>query len=519
MIHELNLAVSPENLYDNGSLKSLAAGKLALSGSDIRHVEVLKRSLDARNKNVIYNLTLKVYTHDSLFEDQPIHFDFADVRDRRPVLIVGAGPGGLFAALRLLQQGFRPVLIERGKDVSERKKDVAGISKFQSVNPDSNYCFGEGGAGTFSDGKLYTRSTKKGDVGLVLKLLCFHGADKEILIDSHPHIGSDKLPEIVKNIRKTIIDHGGEIYFNEKLTDIIIRDDSVKGIVTEKGSRFETDHIILATGHSASDIYELLLRKNLSLEPKAFALGVRVEHPQALIDKIQYHRNGRGDFLPAASYSLVAQSGKRGVYSFCMCPGGFVVPSATSEGSVVVNGMSPFLRNSPFANSGIVVEIRKEDIPGFSFENCLAGLEFQQKLEKMAFESIGSGQKAPVQRLTDFINGKTSQNIPKTSYSPGVVSSEINRWLPDFIYNRLKDGFAQFDKRMRGFLTSEAVIYGVESRTSSPVRIVRDKETLMHPQLNGLYPCGEGAGYSGGIVSSAIDGINCADRIAEKNAK
>lgn len=519
MIHELNLSVSPENLYDKESLKSLVAGKMSVSGSDIRHIEVIKRSLDARNKNVIYSLTLKVYTHESVYENSQIHFDFAEVRDKRPVLIIGAGPGGLFAALRLIQQGLKPVLIERGKDVSERKKDVAAISKLQTINPDSNYCFGEGGAGAFSDGKLYTRSTKKGDVNEVLKLLVFHGANNEILIDSHPHIGSDKLPEIIKNIRNTIIDHGGEIYFNEKLTDFIIHDGYVKGIVTEKGSRFEADQIILATGHSATDIYELLYRKGLKLEAKAFAMGVRVEHPQNLIDKIQYHRKDRGKFLPAAKYSLVAQSGGRGVYSFCMCPGGFVVPSASAEGSIVVNGMSPSLRNSAFANSGIVIEIRSDDIPGFSSENCLAGLEFQQKLEKTAYENAGSGQKAPVQRLTDFISGKTSQNLPGTSYFPGVVSSDINRWLPDFMYNRLKDGFMQFEKRMRGFLTTEAVVYGVESRTSSPVRIVRDKDTLMHPQLNGLYPCGEGAGYSGGIVSSAIDGINCADRIAEKTAK
>ncbi|MFH2144094.1 MAG: FAD-dependent protein [Bacteroidota bacterium] len=514
MNNEINLSVSPENIQNKGYLKKIAARQLGVNLNEISDIKILKRSLDARKKDIKYNLRIKIFTDAQSLIKEEVKFDFKNVKNCKPVIIVGSGPAGLFAAMRLIQKGIKPVIIERGSEVSERKKDVADISRLHIINPDSNYCFGEGGAGTFSDGKLFTRSTKKGDVNIVLNLLCYHGADIDILIDSHPHIGTDKLPGLIKNIRNTILHFGGEMFFNERVNDFIIKGKKIYGVITVNGNKFEGESVILATGHSADDIYNLLVSKNIQVEPKAFAMGVRVEHPQIMIDKIQYHGKERGKYLPVASYSLVAQSANRGVYSFCMCPGGFVVPSATSDNEIVVNGMSPSSRNSAFANSGIVVEIRLEDIPYKEKYGSLAGLKFQNLLEKSAFANSLSGQKAPVQRLSDFVNKRFSQNLPSTSYFPGVVSSPLHEWLPDFFYSRLKDGFIKFDKMMKGFLTSEAVIYGVESRTSSPVRIVRDKLSMQHPCIAGLYPCGEGAGYAGGIVSSAIDGINCADRIA-----
>jgi hypothetical protein len=405
------------------------------------------------------------------------------------------------------------VIIERGRDVSSRKKDIARISREHIVDPDSNYCFGEGGAGTYSDGKLYTRSKKRGDNARVLELLCFHGANRNILYEAHPHLGSDKLPRIISAIRQSILDAGGQFLLEKKVTDLIIEDDAIKGVVTSGNDKFYSPYVILATGHSARDIYDICRNRNVELEMKSFAVGVRVEHPQELIDRIQYHGNRRGELLPAASYSLVKQVDGRGVYSFCMCPGGFIVPSATSPEEVVVNGMSPSERNSEYANSGIVVEIRPEDLIKYSSAGEIAGIEFQKELEREAWKNGGHTQRAPAQRLSDFVDGQASGSLPKTSYFPGVTSSPLHSWLPKLVGRRLRDGFRLFGQVMKGYLTNEAAILGVESRTSSPVRIPRDSEKLNHIRIHGLYPCGEGSGYAGGIVSSAVDGMNVADSI------
>ena len=427
----------------------------------------------------------------------------------------GAGPAGLFAALRLIELGIRPVIIERGRDVSSRKIDIAKISREHIVDPDSNYCFGEGGAGTYSDGKLYTRSKKRGDNTRVQELLCLHGANENIMYEAHPHLGTDKLPGIISNIRKSIIDSGGEFLLEKKVIDFILEGRNIKGVVTSDNEKYMSDYVILATGHSARDIYEICLNLGIDLEMKSFAMGVRVEHPQELIDTIQYHGNSRGEFLPAASYNLAKQVDGRGVYSFCMCPGGFIVPSATSQEEVVVNGMSPSERNSPYANSGIVVEIKAEDLVKFGSSGVLAGIEFQKELEREAWKNGGHTQCAPAQRLADFVAGELSASLPKVSYFPGVSSSPLHSWLPKAIGRRLRDGLRLFGHMMNGYVTNEAVVLGVESRTSSPVRIPRDSEKMHHIRISGLYPCGEGSGYAGGIVSSAVDGMRAAEAIGK----
>jgi uncharacterized FAD-dependent dehydrogenase len=511
---QIQINLTPEAASDEASVRKISASLSGIDQSAISALRVIKRSVDARKKNIRVNLTVEVfYGEDSTL---PLINPFipVDVSIKREVIIVGAGPAGLFAALRLIELGLRPVIIERGRDVSLRKKDIARISREQIVDPDSNYCFGEGGAGTYSDGKLYTRSKKRGDNARVLELLCFHGANENIIYEAHPHLGTDKLPGIISKIRESILEAGGQFILEKKVTDFIIEGDSIKGVVTSDNDKFYSDYVILATGHSARDIYEFCQKHGVELEMKPFAMGVRVEHPQELIDKIQYHGNYRGEFLPAASYSLVKQVDGRGVYSFCMCPGGFVVPSATAQEEVVVNGMSPSARNTPYANAGIVVEIKPEDLIKYSSFGQLSGIEFQKELEREAWKNGGHTQRAPAQRLADFVASESSGSLPKVSYSPGVTSSPLHSWLPKSIGRRLRDGLRLFGHMMNGYLTNEAVVFGVETRTSSPVRIPRDPEKLHHIRIAGLYPCGEGSGYAGGIVSSAVDGINAAEAIS-----
>ena len=514
MKKEFDLTISPKDASEESSIKTSAAAYLRIKESTITALKILRRSIDARSKDIKINLRLFViYSEGAPKFDKP-EFNFRNVSGKQEVLIIGAGPAGLFAALRLIELGVKPVILERGKDVSKRKIDIATLARDHIVDPDSNYCFGEGGAGTFSDGKLYTRSKKKGQNQRVLELLQFHGAQEEILIDAHPHIGTNVLPRVITNIRKTILDAGGEIHFETRMTDILISNNTVKGVVTQKGDTINCNKLILATGHSARDIYEMLHSKGIVIEQKSFAMGVRIEHPQALIDSIQYHCDIRSKYLPAAAYSFVTQVKDRGVYSFCMCPGGYIVPSATSPGEVVVNGMSPSGRNSEFANSGMVVEIRDEDLTEYRSFGPLAGLKLQQKLENLAFENAKRDQTAPAQRMVDFVNNKFSGNLPASSYYCGTVSSPMHEWLPKHINERLQEGFKIFGQKSKGYFTNEAVILGVESRTSSPVRIPRDNETLEHIQIKGLYPAGEGAGYAGGIVSSAVDGERCAEMAA-----
>jgi len=508
----INLTISPKRASDEKFFKEDAANYLKISPEDITGLEVMKKSIDARGKFVKVNLQLSVWWDEPFIEEQ-FELNLKNVSSKHEVIIVGAGPAGLFAGLRLIERGYKPIIFERGKDVKERKKDIQDLNKNRGVNPDSNYCFGEGGAGTFSDGKLYTRSKKRGDVARILNILQYHGAKKDILSDAHPHIGTNKLPGIIVKIRETIVEAGGEIHFNSRINDLIIEDNTVNGVITQNGEKIFGKAVILATGHSARDIFEMLNNKRILLEAKPFAMGVRVEHPQYLIDSIQYSCNIRSDYLPAAAYNLVSQVDGRGVYSFCMCPGGFIVPAATSPGEMVVNGMSPSLRNSKYANSGMVVEIKIDDFPEYEKYGVLAGLKFQQQLEQIAFTNGGNGLIAPAQRLHDFVNGKLSDSLPETSYYPGIISSPLHFWLPQHIGKRLQRGFKNFGKRMKGYLTNEAVILGVESRTSSPIRIPRDKETLQHPQIKNLYPCAEGAGYAGGIISAAVDGERCADKI------
>lgn len=515
----LQLQLSPRVAAEESELIKTVRAELALNPDDQVTIRLIKKSIDARGRKVKVNLTLEAGINEPL-EARKISFDFRDVSSSpKTCHIIGAGPAGLFAALYCLEKGVKPIVCERGKDVRSRRRDLALITREHLVNPESNYCFGEGGAGTYSDGKLYTRSVKRGDVERILKLLVYHGAGEEILVDAHPHIGTNKLPRLIENIRMTILNHGGEIRFNTRLVDLKVSGDEVQSVVfrSENGITDEpVSMLILATGHSARDIYELFYSKRLLLEAKPFAAGVRVEHPQELIDRIQYHCTGSKElseireYLPAASYSLVHQVKNRGVYSFCMCPGGIIAPCATAQEEVVTNGWSPSKRNNPFANSGIVVALDLPDFSEFSKAGPLAGLMFQKRLENAAWKAGGKTQAAPAQRLTDFVSGKVSVSLPPCSYTPGVQSADLQPVLGKLIGGALQEGFRQFGNKMRGYLSSEAIVVGVETRTSTPVRIPRDKEKLYHPQLKNLFPCGEGAGYAGGIVSAAMDGERCA---------
>jgi uncharacterized protein len=513
---QVQINLTPSAAADETTIRKIAASLSGIDLATVSSLRVIKRSVDARKENIRVNLTVEVFSGKDSALPAITPFIPVDVSLKQEVIIVGAGPAGLFAALRLIELGLRPVIIERGRDVSSRKKDIARISREQIIDPDSNYCFGEGGAGTYSDGKLYTRSKKRGDNTRVLELLCLHGANENIMYEAHPHLGTDKLPGIITEIRKSILEAGGQFILEKKVIDFLIEGDTIEGVVTTDNEQFKSKHVILATGHSARDIYEICKKRGVELEMKPFAMGVRVEHPQELIDRIQYHGNSRGEFLPASSYNLAKQIDGRGVYSFCMCPGGFIVPSATAQEEVVVNGMSPSGRNSPYANSGIVVEIKPEDLNKYSSSGEMAGLEFQKELEREAWKNGGHTQRAPAQRLADFVAGNSSGSLPKVSYFPGVTSSPLYNWLPKAIGRRLRDGFRLFGQLMHGYLTNEAVVLGVESRTSSPLRIPRDPEKLHHIRISGLYPCGEGSGYSGGIVSSAVDGMRAAEAIVQK---
>lgn len=514
MKKELNISLTPKQASDEQFYRSVIAQKLGLAETDVTAIVVRRKSIDARQRQIRINMGVAVYIGEQP-EVESILYHYQNVEHKRPVGIIGAGPAGLFAALRLIELGRKPILFERGKNVSDRKRDIALIHREHRIDPDSNYGFGEGGAGTFSDGKLYTRSKKRGNVKKILEVLVQFGADPEILIDAHPHVGTDQLPQVIRGIREQILASGGEIHFNSRVTDLIIKEHACKGLILADGSRFEIDALILATGHSARDIYEMLYRNGVNLEAKTFAMGVRVEHPQALIDSIQYHQAQRGPFLPAATYSFVEQVNDRGVYSFCMCPGGFIVPAATAPGEMVVNGMSASRRNSPFANSGLVVEVRPEDLREFQQHGVFAGLEFQRQVEKLCFMINGNTQFAPAQRLTDFVAGRKSADLPDSSYRPGLMTAALHDKLPKRIASRLREGIQQIDKKTKGFLSNEAIAVGVESRTSSPLRIPRNESDFQHIRIKGLYPCGEGAGYAGGIASSAIDGERCAEAVAQ----
>jgi uncharacterized FAD-dependent dehydrogenase len=513
----VEVVLKPEEAFDEALFKPALYRKLGISDDGNTFVNVTRRSIDARSKDIVVRMQCEI-VHSS--ERKPLisySKNFPDVsRSIRSVVIVGSGPAGLFAGLRLIELGIKPIILERGKDVQSRRRDLAAINKDHIVNPDSNYCFGEGGAGTYSDGKLYTRSKKRGDIRRVLEIFVAHGAKEDILFDAHPHIGTNKLPTLVSALRQSILDAGGEVHFNEKVVDFVIDGNTMKGVITESGNKYVGNSVILATGHSARDIFHLLHRREVLIEAKSFALGVRVEHPQAFIDSVQYHCSGsRGDYLPASSYSLVHQAkingSERGVFSFCMCPGGFIVPAATQPGEIVVNGMSPSRRDSRFANSGIVVAVDANDFKQYREHGALAGMYFQAAIERNSCVAAGGTQRAPAQRLTDFVNNKISASLPETSYQPGVESVDMRSVLPAFIIDALRQGFRNFGTKMKGYITSDAQIVGVESRTSSPVKIPRDKDTLEHPQIKRLFPCGEGAGYAGGIVSAAMDGERCAE--------
>ena len=527
MIQELQLRILPEEAVSEQSLKQVVARETGTSVPYIHTVRVLKRSIDARQRTIYVNVKLRAFINEQPDEPEFQLVEYKDVSAGKPVVVVGAGPGGLFAALRLIELGLRPIVIERGKNVRERKKDIALISREHKVDEESNYSFGEGGAGAYSDGKLYTRSKKRGSVDKILNVFCQFGASTSILADAHPHIGTDKLPRVIENIREQIIRCGGEVHFETRMDALVIRSGEVVGVETNTGENF-LGPVILATGHSARDVYRYLHDRQIPIEAKGIAVGVRLEHPQMLIDQIQYHnKNGRGKYLPAAEYSFVTQAEGRGVYSFCMCPGGFVVPAASGPHQIVVNGMSPSNRGSKWSNSGMVVEIRPEDLQndelrmkneelGFAddTDSVLSMMHFQEALEAACWQQGNMRQTAPAQRMVDFTRKKLSYDLPESSYSPGVVSSPLHFWMPPFIANRLSKGFQQFGKTSHGFLTNDAVLIGVETRTSSPVRIVRDNETLQHITVQGLFPCGEGAGYAGGIVSAGIDGERCAEAVA-----
>lgn len=512
MVQEIQLRTNLIEERKEGILLRKAARQLGVDSQEINGIKVLRKSIDARKKETFFNYKVAVYINENVPEKSEYTFDYKDVSSAKQVHIVGFGPAGMYAALRCIELGFKPIVLERGKNVQERRRDLKAINQDHFVNEDSNYCFGEGGAGTYSDGKLYTRSLKRGDVRRIFENLVFHGATEQILIDAHPHIGTNKLPKIIQNIRETILNFGGEIHFNTRVTDFIVKNNKLQAIQLQDGNEMTVNSVILATGHSARDIYELLHKKEIALKAKSFAMGVRVEHPQEIIDQIQYSCQGsRDELLPAAAYSLVHQVNNRGVYSFCMCPGGFIVPAATANGEVVVNGMSPSRRNNKFANSGIVVEINiDKDLPKYDQFGPLKGLEYQKNLERLAFTSGGRTQTAPAQRLVDFVEGKLSTDLNDTSYQPGLNSAPMHSLLPKLIGGRLRKGFAAFGRKMHGYYTNEANIVGVESRTSSPVNIPR-KDNLEHPEIEGLFPCGEGGGYAGGIVSAAMDGERCAE--------
>ncbi len=543
MIEEYQIRILPEQAASEEGIKRYLSKEKGIDVRTLNQVRVLKRSIDARQRTIYVNLKVRAYINEFAQDDQYIHTEYPDVSSRPLVVVVGEGPGGLFASLRLIELGYRPVVLERGKDVRERKKDLSNITKTQKVDAESNYCFGEGGAGAYSDGKLYTRSKKRGSVDKILNVFCQHGANTNILADAHPHIGTDKLPRVIENMRNTILQCGGEVHFQTKMTSFIIDGDKVIGVeaVNLQTGAEETYRgpVILATGHSARDVYRYLAASRIEIEAKGIAVGVRLEHPAHLIDQIQYHnKNGRGKYLPAAEYSFVTQVDGRGVYSFCMCPGGFVIPAATGPQQLVVNGMSPSNRGTAWSNSGMVVETHPEDVASFvqehqailqsdaslsssaeeevlSPDSPLTMMHFQQIVEKQCWQQGNMKQTAPAQRMADFVNNRLSYDLPKSSYAPGLISSPLHFWMPSFVSKRLQEGFKTFGKNAHGFLTNEATLIAMETRTSSPVRILRDRDTLQHVRLQGLFPCGEGAGYAGGIVSAGVDGERCAEMCAE----
>ena len=522
MIQEYQIRILPEQAANEEGIKRYLAKEKGLDARTLNKVRVLKRSIDARQRTIFVNLKVRAYINEMPQDDQYVHTEYPDVSSRPRVIVVGEGPGGLFASLRLIELGYRPVVLERGKDVRERKRDLSNITKTQKVDSESNYCFGEGGAGAYSDGKLYTRSKKRGSVDKILNVFCQHGANTNILADAHPHIGTDKLPRVIENMRNTIINSGGEVHFQTKMTRFILEGDRVIGVeAVNLATGAEENYrgpVILATGHSARDVYRYLASSKIEIEAKGIAVGVRLEHPSQLIDQIQYHnRNGRGKYLPAAEYSFVSQVDGRGVYSFCMCPGGFVIPAATGPEQLVVNGMSPSNRGTAWSNSGMVVETHPEDVVQSEEElkDPLAMMYFQERVEKLCWQQANMKQTAPAQRMADFVNNRLSYDLPKSSYAPGIISSPLHFWMPSFVSKRLQEGFKIFGKNAHGFLTNEATLIAMETRTSSPVRIVRDRDTLMHVRIQGLFPCGEGAGYAGGIVSAGVDGERCAEMCAE----
>ncbi len=512
--HILQLRVAPEIAYNPMRLSAEVSSQIAVDVNRLTEVRVTRRSIDARQRRVMVNLSVDVYVDEAPEDTLATPVEYKPLpADAPSAVIVGAGPAGLFAALRLIEEGVRPVVLERGKSVEERSKDMARISRENVVDPDSNYCFGEGGAGAYSDGKLYTRSKKRGSVEKILNIFVQHGAKEDILVDAHPHIGTDRLPQVIRGMRNTILRCGGEVRFGTRVESLVLDGNRVTGVVTARDERVDGP-VILATGHSARDVYRFLDRAGIAIEPKGIAVGVRVEHPQQLIDSIQYHNpGGRGRYLPPAEYSLLTRVGGRAVYSFCMCPGGFIIPAATAPGQLVVNGMSPASRGTKWANSGMVVEVLPEDLTDYDNFGALKVMAFQEDIERRFSEDAEGGQNAPAQRLTDFVNGKPSKSLPSTSYAPGVHPARLDQLLPQFVADRLREGFREFGRKSRGYLTADAAVIGAETRTSSPVRIPRDPELLTHIGFEGLYPCGEGAGYAGGIVSAAIDGERCAEAL------
>lgn len=509
MQKEIEITMAPEHVGSETEVKNTLSIALKVDLIRLKGYKILKRSIDARSRKVIYRLQVRAYIDEYPLADFFIT-DYQNVSNGKPVIIVGAGPAGLFAALQCIENGLKPIILERGKDVKQRRRDLAAINKEGVVNTESNYCYGEGGAGTYSDGKLYTRSNKRGDINKVLQIFVQHGAAADILVDARPHIGTNKLPHIITAIRETILNAGGALHFDQKVTDLLVDFGKIKGVVLNDGNRLLADAVILATGHSARDIYEMLHHKGILVEAKPFAMGLRIEHPQAIIDAAQYHCDVRSAFLPPAYYSLVEQVGSRGVFSFCMCPGGIIAPCATDQQEIVVNGWSPSKRNNPFANSGTVVQVGLEDVKG---DNPLRMMHFQAQIEQQAFKLGGGNLVAPAQRMVDFVEGRLSADLPKNSYLPGTKSVVLKDTLPDFVASSLKNALPVFGKKMKGYYTNEAILVGVESRSSSPVRIPRDRESFQHPQVAGLFPCAEGAGYAGGIVSAAIDGVNCANAV------